>query len=105
MFCLALQLWAARLSNSAVILLALGGGFAARLRAERPVLLLWRCVAVSCLLTYAGLTFVGGIGLRYRISLEPVFWILAAACVARAVEGLRNGRSSVSTIAESGAIA
>jgi len=88
------------LSSSVLILLAACGAFAVRLRAERPQRLLWRCVAVSCLLTYAGLTFIGGIGLRYRISLEPVFWILAAACLTRAVEGLWNGRPCASPAAQ-----
>src|SRR5262249_39118717 len=79
-------LWSARnlvaeLSNLMLLVLAAIGVNMLPFSAQRPQLQLWRSIAASSLLAYVGLSVIGPVGLRYRISLEPVLWICAAGCL------------------------
>lgn len=69
------------LSNFVLLVLAAFGAAVLPFRVGRPQRVLWRCVAGSTLLVYTGLSIIGPIGLRYRMSLEPVLWICAASCL------------------------
>jgi hypothetical protein len=65
-------------SNAALLLLAALGLRRFHLRATVPQQLLWRCMAAASLFVFVALSIVGPIGVRYRMSLEPVLWIFAA---------------------------
>lgn len=67
-------------SNALLLAFAAFGAIVMRIDAG-PRRVLWRCILAASLLGYIGLSTFGPVGLRYRISLEPVFWILAAGGV------------------------
>lgn len=73
----------AGLSNSILLILAAFGAGTLQLSAGRPQRMLWRCVAGSSLLVFVALSAFGPVGLRYRVGLEPVLWILASCCLMR----------------------
>jgi len=72
----------AALSNSLLLAFAAFGAVAMRIEAG-PRRELWRCISAASLLGYIGFSMFGPVGLRYRISLEPVLWILAAGGLVR----------------------
>jgi hypothetical protein len=76
------------LSNSVLLVLAAFGAAVQRFRVGPPRVL-WRCIAGSNLLVYIGFSVFGPIGLRYRMSLEPVLWIYAASCLTYVAGRLR----------------
>jgi hypothetical protein len=75
-------------SNLILLVLAIAGAMMPGFTAGRAEILLWRCMLIVLLLSYAGFSVIGPIGLRYRMSLEPALWIGAAVAVTQVAKRL-----------------
>jgi len=65
-------------SNALLLLLAAHGAMTMQFPGGWPGPRLWLVIVAMAVLSFLALTCVGPVGLRYRMSLEPVLWILAA---------------------------
>jgi hypothetical protein len=75
----------AAMSNALLLAFAGYGAVVMQIN-EAPYRVLWRCIWAASLLGYMMFAIIGPVGLRYRISLEPVLWILAAGGVTHLAE-------------------
>ncbi len=85
-------------SNSVLLTLAVLGAFVPRNSAAQTSHTLWLCIATVCLTVYVSISAIGPVGLRYRISFDPVLWSLAAIWLTNLVARLRGGIHPSSTV-------
>jgi hypothetical protein len=72
-------------SNGVLLLAALVGWFVRPRPADAGPRALWRCLLIVCPLMVLAIIAIGPIGLRYRMSVEPILWILGASLILRAM--------------------